>query len=71
MNEKIRIRLTSYDHTVVNNEVEVLETFEASEVSTLGNRAPIAVVTDFTSETGEVLNEFPVFYDTSFQQTLF
>ncbi|EAW35178.1 hypothetical protein [Lyngbya sp. PCC 8106] len=71
MNEKIRIRLKSYDHTVVNNEVEVLETFEASEVYTLGNKVPIAVVTDLASETGEVLSEFPVFYDSSFQQTWF
>ncbi|WP_413167969.1 hypothetical protein ACL6C3_14775 [Capilliphycus salinus ALCB114379] len=71
MNEKIRIRLTSYDHTVVHNEVELVETFEAAEVSTLGNRTPIAVVTDLTSETGEVLSEFPVFYDSSFQQTWF
>ncbi|MEB3278061.1 MAG: hypothetical protein VKK42_03960 [Lyngbya sp.] len=63
--------MTSYDHTVINNEVEIVETFKASEVSTLGNRAPIAVVTNLTSETGEVLNEFPVFYDRSFQQTWF
>ncbi|MGB3188422.1 MAG: hypothetical protein WBB43_03205 [Limnoraphis sp.] len=71
MNEKIRIRLKSYDHAVANDEVEIVETFEAAEVSTLGNRAPIAVVTDLASETGEVLSEFPVFYDSSFQQTWF
>ncbi|EAW36249.1 hypothetical protein [Lyngbya sp. PCC 8106] len=73
MNEKIRIRLTSYDHTVVNNEIEVLETFEASEVYTLGNRAPIAVVQDPVSfsETGEVLSEFPVFYNPSFESRVF
>ncbi|WP_413167705.1 hypothetical protein ACL6C3_13540 [Capilliphycus salinus ALCB114379] len=71
MNEKIRIRLKSYDHTVANDEVEIVETFEAAEVSTLGNRSPIAVVTNLTSGTGEVLSEFPAFYDSSFQQTWF
>jgi len=97
MNEKIRIRLKSYDHNSLtdNSNVQILETFDAEETRLDGRlrslegfgslktdiaentsshasidgirSIPTLMVAD-TSKIGDQSGEFPVFFDTSFEQ---
>ena len=91
MNEKIRIRLKSYDHNslIENGNVQILETFDAEETRLDGRLRSLeslgSLKTDIAENTsshasidgirsiptlmlGDTSGEFPVFFDTSFEQ---